>query len=146
MTPAVVILPIRPPGVPEVVNQRLPSAPGARQRRSRLRPPLLEWTVYSEMSPSGVIRPILLAPPSVNQRLPSDPGTMHWGFETAVGIGNSSIVWAERDAARPVAAARSRAVIARRLLTFVPRRTGGRPRPAPRGRGRAPCRRAGPRD
>src|SRR5215471_21814047 len=43
----------------------------------------------SVMTPSGVIRPMLLPRASVNHRLPSEPAVISQGAERGVGTGNS---------------------------------------------------------
>src|SRR5258706_10013627 len=79
-----------PPGVirpmlQELVNQRLPSEPGA----IPLGVPYPPGSGYSVTLPCRVIFPIWFVLLSVNQRLPSGPAVIHCGLLLAVGIGYS---------------------------------------------------------
>ena len=103
---------IRPIPVAPPVNQSAPSGPAA---MAVCPPP----TGNSVTAPAGVIRPILLALLSVNHKLPSGPAAMAKGLLTAVGIGNSVMVCAPANVARPMS---RRAIQAGLLLSNSIRR------------------------
>ena len=76
MTPAVVIRPMAFPLILHSVNQRFPSGPAVMAQGA-----LNGYSGNSEMTPEGVMRPIMETVPisksaAVNHRLPSGPATM----------------------------------------------------------------------
>ena len=73
------------------VNQRLPSEPTTMNCGL---PPAAAGN--SVTVPPVVMRPIFPTPNSVNQRFPSGPAVIPPGSLSAVVIGKSVIVWAER--------------------------------------------------